>query len=214
VHPDPSRPDFLKVPATRAYDYRQCRRCHAVAYDRYLAGAHAEALAKEAAGGQPTDRIAPTCGDCHSAHYEPAKQTRVAVGRGMVDTCGRCHPGHTKSYLKDIHGKAGVHLGNPKSAFCTDCHGAHSAVALKDPQAALPVCRRCHSEAPADFTGYVIHASLEGVGGETSPKKGAVTWIHRVQTIAVAVVVLSLVVFFGHALLWLLRETHDKLRKP
>jgi len=132
----------------------------------------------------------------------------------MVVTCGRCHPDHTASYLENIHGKAGVNLGNAKSAFCTDCHGAHSVTALKTPDATLPACLRCHPKAQTEFANFVIHASLASVSGEDSPKKASVVWIHRVQVVAVAVVVLSLVFFFGHTLLWLLRETHEKLRKP
>lgn len=218
-HPDPADPGFLKTPAVRAYDYGQCRRCHPVAYGRYLTGGHAEALAKEAArhAGQEaadTPRTpAPTCGDCHSSHYERSSQSRVEIGRRMVDTCGRCHSAHAASYLENIHGKAGVNLGNPQSAFCTDCHGAHSVSALKTPEAALPICRRCHPEAESEFTNVVIHASLDSAFGEDSPKKASIVWIRRVQIAAVAVVALSLIFFFGHTLLWLIRETHEKLRK-
>ena len=218
-HPDRAHPDFLKKPATRAYDYRQCRRCHQVVYDRYQIGVHAEALAKEAAASPaqgvptPSRMPAPTCGDCHSSHYARSKSTRVDIGRQMVVSCGRCHPDQAASYLENIHGKAGVNLGNSESAFCTDCHGAHSVVSLKNPEATLPSCRRCHPKAETEFANFVIHASLESASGEDSPKKGSVVWIHRIQMAAIAVVVLSLVFFFGHTLLWLLRETHQKLRK-
>lgn len=219
-HPDPSRPDFLTASAVRSYDYRQCRRCHAVAYDRYLTGAHAEALAKEQtapleAQDAAAPRLpAPTCGDCHASHYDRSQLDRVQIGRRMVETCGRCHPGQAASYLENIHGKAGVNLGNAAAAFCTDCHGAHSVAALKTPQEALPACRRCHPKAESRFTSFVIHASPPSAPGEDSPKQEAIVWIQRVRTAAVAVVVLSLLFFFGHSLLWLLRETHEKLRKP
>ena len=219
-HPDRAHPDFLKKPATRTYDYRQCLRCHKVAYDRYQTGAHAKARAKEAAESPPQGlpdhpgMPAPTCGDCHSSHYERSKLSRLDIGRQMVDTCGKCHPEHTASYLENIHGKAGVNLGNPKSAFCTDCHGAHAIGSLKTPEATLPTCQRCHPEAETEFANFVIHASIDSVSGNDSPKKASVIWIHRVQIAAVVVVALSLVFFFGHTLMWLLRETHEKLRKP
>jgi len=46
-----------------------------------------------------------------------------------------------------------------------------------------------------------------------SPKSSSIVWIQRVQTVAIAVVALSLIFFFGHTILWLLREKHEKLRK-
>jgi hypothetical protein len=84
---------------------------------------------------------------------------------------------------------------------------------LKTPEEALPVCRRCHPEAGAAFTRAVIHASPESVAGEASEKSGAVMWIHRVRKAAVILVALTLVFFFGHGFLWVLRELHEKLRK-
>jgi hypothetical protein len=86
-------------------------------------------------------------------------------------------------------------------------------LALKTPEAALPICRRCHPDATSEFANVVIHASADSVFDEDSPKKTSIVWIRRVQTAAVAVVTLSLIFFFGHTLLWLIRETHEKLRK-
>lgn len=222
-HPDPEAPAFLSKPATRAFDYSRCRTCHQVAHDRYLEGAHARALAEQTlekkaspAAAKPT-KPAPTCGECHSSHYERSHRSRVEIGRQMVDTCGRCHEAHAASYMKNIHGKVGVNLGNPQSAYCTDCHGAHANTALAKPERALPACQRCHAKADAAFAGFVIHDTValaggDGDGDDTS-KTGSILWIHRIRLAAIAVVVLSLAFFFGHSCLWLLREFHEKLRK-
>ena len=219
THPDPHRPDFLKKSATRLYDYRRCQKCHKLSYQRYLKGKHAKALKEETASvGKQTlpekmKHPAPTCGECHSAHYDSAGMSRVAMGQRMISRCGRCHKEHTASYLDNIHGKLGVNLANKASAFCTDCHGAHKVTALEKQDDALAVCQRCHPKAASEFTQFVIHASVTGLAAEESPKNKSIVWIQRVKIVAIAVVGLSLIFFFGHTILWLLREKHEKLRK-
>jgi hypothetical protein len=225
LHPDPNRPDFLKKSATRQFDYRRCQKCHNLSYQRYLKGKHAKALEEETeSAGKNKAPVketqaakekypAPTCGECHSAHYDPAGMSRVAMGARMTSRCGRCHKEYSESYLDNIHGKLGVNLANKASAFCTDCHGAHNVVALEKQQDALTVCQRCHPKAGTEFTQFVIHASVDEAVAKESPKSSSIVWIQRVQTVAIAVVALSLIFFFGHTILWLLREKHEKLRK-
>lgn len=220
THPDPSQPEYLKKDTTRSYDYRRCQKCHKLSYERFLVGEHAKALAKENnksdAGNKvqpPDSKQAPTCGDCHSSHYVRSKLSRASIGQQNVDRCGKCHAEHAASYLDNIHGKLGVNLGNPDSAFCTDCHGAHTAISLKKPEDALVVCRRCHPRAESEFTNFVIHASLTGDVAGKSSKKSSLIWIKRVRIAAIAIVGLSLIFFFAHSALWLLREVHEKLRK-
>ncbi len=222
-HPDPDSPDYLKTPATRRFDYSRCRKCHQVAHDRYLEGGHAKALAKEAEAAAEAEgsdaaeaappRQAPTCGECHVSHYERSKKSRVAVGQAMVSVCGRCHRAHSESYMDNVHGRSGVDLENEKSAYCSDCHGAHRVVSLKKAEDALPVCRRCHPKAEAGFADVVIHAAPAVLTEAGTPKDGSILWIQRIRIAALAVVAVSLVFFFGHSLLWLLREIHEKLRK-
>jgi cytochrome c553 len=184
-----------------------------------LEGEHAKALSKEIAdaGADGTElkkkTPAPTCGECHSSHYDRSGLSRVEVGKRMIAVCGRCHREQAASYLENIHGKVGVNLENPAAAFCTDCHKAHTVASLKEPAAALPVCRRCHPKAEAEFTNFVIHASLSGLPDSDSPKRQSILWIQRIKFAAIAVVALSLIFFFGHSLMWLLRELHEKLRK-
>ncbi len=219
IHPDPQRPDFLKKSATRRYDYGRCQKCHKLSYQRYLKGKHANALKEETvSAGKHKPPVtekhpAPTCGECHSSHYDSAGMSRVAVGQRMISRCGRCHQEHTDSYLENIHGKLGVNLASKASAFCTDCHGAHQVIAFEKQEDALTVCQRCHAKAASEFTKVVIHASVTGLAVKESPKNKSIVWIQRVEIIAIAVVALSLIFFFGHTILWLLREKHEKLRK-
>jgi uncharacterized protein with PIN domain len=221
AHPDNQKPDFLKRSATRSFDYSRCQKCHKISYQRYLKGEHAKALTKEIRetdSNQPDPGVnektpAPTCGDCHSSHYDRSGLNRVDVGKRMVKRCGQCHKTQALSYMENIHGRVGVDLNNPSSAFCTDCHQAHSMTSLKDPKTALPACRRCHPTAETEFSNVVIHASIANLTTDDSPKHRSILWIHRIKIFMIAVVALSLVFFFGHSLLWLLRELHEKLRK-
>lgn len=218
-HPDEKRPDFLKQPATRTYDYKRCARCHALSFERSLEGGHAKALREEK---NPTEKKtavtgkkmpAPSCGECHGAHYERSGLSRVAVGRRMLGMCGSCHPNQAAAYHDNIHGRMGIDLGNPKAAFCTDCHGAHTVTSLKKPETALSVCRRCHPKAETEFAGFVIHAGIVPAAGPDAPKYAEIVWIQRVRWVALAVLLLSVVFFVSHSFLWVLREIHEKLRK-
>ena len=218
-HPNEQAPGFLKKDSVRKFDYTRCQTCHRESYRQYLMGEHAKALQKErkvSAEGkvqEPNKKKAPVCGDCHSSHYGKSGLSRVQIGRNMAESCATCHPAQTASYLKNYHGKTGVLLGYDKSAYCTDCHGAHNCVSLKDKKNALIACQRCHPEAETKFTDFVIHDTLVGVPDQDKDKRERVTIINTVRTIALIVVGLVLAFFLVHTLLWMLRELHEKLRK-
>ena len=218
-HPDSTDSRFLKKDAVRKYDYKRCQTCHRLDYERYLQGAHAKALQKEQAsaikeGGQEPRIKAPTCGDCHSAHYEKAHGSRLETGRQMTEVCGSCHPAQKMTYLENYHGKAAVNLGKTTAAFCADCHGAHNCLSLKDRKEALQACRRCHPQASINFAGQVIHPTLPS-DIKVDPEKAAEVKVIKLVTIIMGALVLVVVVFFyGHSFLWLLREIHEKLRRP
>ncbi len=219
-HPDSTDSRFLKKDAVRKYDYQRCQNCHRLDYERYLRGAHAKALQKEQAGLSLTKEAqtpkikAPTCGDCHASHYEKAHESRLEKGRQMTEQCGFCHPAQKKTYLENYHGKAAVGLGKTSAAYCTDCHGAHTCLSLKDRKEALQSCRRCHPRASVSFAGMVIHPALpEDI--QTAPEKAARVAVIKLVTVLMGALVLIVVLFFyGHSFLWLLREIHEKLRRP
>lgn len=83
THPDNANPEFLKKAATRSFDYSRCQKCHKLSYQRYLEGEHAKALTKEienaGADGAELNKKppAPTCGECHSSHYDRSGLSRV-----------------------------------------------------------------------------------------------------------------------------------------
>lgn len=222
-HPDPDREDFLQRSALRSFDYEKCKRCHELAYERYLQGGHAKALqeAQDAnteslLQNRPEEELAPSCGHCHNVHIDQPGLDRIQIGRRQATVCASCHPEHLQTYLKSTHGKIALNLGNPDGAFCTDCHGAHTNHSLQDQETNLRACRRCHSQAGLGFTSIIMHSPMDKaaiLGTKNQDKiQTAHTIINIVRTLFIAFVILVLSLFLLHTLLSFLREAHQKLR--
>ncbi len=120
--------------------YEGCKRCHYANYTRTLDSIHFSVLA---AG----DASAPTCVDCHSAHYvSPPDQPRARISQ----TCSECHEAVYDVYRASVHGQALVNDANTDVPVCTDCHGSHR---IQDPRltsfkvATPELCGRCHGDA-------------------------------------------------------------------
>jgi hypothetical protein len=218
-HPDPEDAESLKKEATRTYDYGRCKSCHRQSYERYLLGEHAKALGEEqkrpaqGEGAKSESRKAPTCGHCHSAHYSESHLSRMETGREMTEVCSSCHQAQMITYLEDYHGKTAVNLGHTASAYCTDCHGAHNCISLKDKKVALAACQRCHPQAQEKFAEFVIHPTIKDLTEKDKDKITHVTVIKAVTAIMLIIVILVVGFFYGHSFIWLLRELHEKLRK-
>lgn len=218
VHPDRKDPTAIKKDSVRSYDYKRCAACHPEAYERYLTGEHAKVLAKQEqdklSGAEETsrERLAPTCGDCHSSHYVQSKLSRVEKGAQMAETCGKCHKTQEESYLKDIHGRMGVFLKKKESAYCSDCHGAHSCESLKDEQKALTACQRCHRDATVGFAGVIIHPGSADISKKDPKKQADIALIGTIKRIAQTGIFLFLAFFALQTFVWILRELHQKLR--
>jgi hypothetical protein len=218
VHPNREDPTAMKKNVVRSYDYKRCASCHPEAYQRFLQGEHAKELAKEKQAPQsdgkvpPPEKWAPTCGDCHSSHYAQSKRSRVQLGTQMIETCGKCHKAQEASYLKDIHGRMGVFLEKKASAYCTDCHGAHTCESLKDKHKALEACRRCHKDATIQFAGIVIHAGQQDISKKDPEKQANATLVGTVKSIAQTGTIILLAFFTLQTFVWILRELHRRLR--
>jgi len=213
-HPDKKSPVYLKQDPKRTFDYSVCAKCHKKAYDRYLKGEHAKALEKEKKTGEISKTGgAPTCGDCHSAHYTKSHLSRVEIGQAMTETCGTCHPDQRDSYLANYHGKAAVNLKHEKAAYCTDCHGAHDAISLKDATQTLKTCRRCHPDATKNFSDIIIHDSTLNIDKKSERKQSDLNKVQFWGFLSFIFIVLVLVLFYSHSLLMMLRKIHEKLRK-
>jgi hypothetical protein len=218
-HPDPEAAEFLKKEASRIYDYGRCKSCHRQSYERYLLGEHAKSLKQEQqetgseGAVEPKKKKAPTCGDCHSAHYSRSHVSRLETGRDMTEVCGSCHLAQKITYLENYHGKTAVNLGGTVSAYCTDCHGAHQCISLKEKKAALAACQRCHPKAQEMFTEFVIHPTTKDLTEKDKDKAGRVAVIKAVTVIMSILVILVVCFFYGHSFVWILRELHERLRR-
>ena len=218
-HPSPSNPETLQLDIRRAYDYSRCAKCHKKAHERYQEGEHGRKRQAELAAEEEADRVvtrfAPTCGHCHSSHYQKSHLSRVETGRNMLVTCGACHEEQKRSYLENYHGKAAVNLGDERAAYCTDCHGAHTCASLKsDADAVLTTCRQCHPDAGPGFAQIVIHNSTEATEEKSPEKRAFISRIHLAGSLSFAFVAILLVCFYSHSFLLMLRKIHHKLRKP
>ena len=202
-HPDPK---LLGRFSTLLFDYKKCEKCHPQEYQRYLNGAHAKALVER-------KKDAPTCGNCHVTHYVLSGQSRVELGKWMTEMCGVCHPVEKRTYLENYHGKTAALLGYEASAYCTDCHGAHTCLSLKKREVALEACQKCHPDAKIRFAEFVIHASEEGVKKEEVERLEKLRIIKWIE-VGFGVFVFGVLAFFySHTLIWILRKAHEWLKK-
>lgn len=213
-HPDPRSPQYLKQAARQVFDYQYCAKCHSMAVQRYGQGKHAEEMLKQAKESvKPGKFAAPTCAHCHNPHTVIPHQGRIELGRVQVEVCGSCHQAQKATYLENYHGQAAANLGYDKAALCSDCHGAHTVVSLKKSEAALKACQRCHPEATPSFAQMVIHPSPPEVKADQSPKAERVAVIQALVIIMAVIALVTILGFYGHSFLWMLRELHEKIRR-
>ncbi len=201
--------DNIEKDARTLFDYKACERCHPQEYAAYNKGVHAEVLSGVREKKSTYD--APTCGYCHSPHYDPANRTRAELLSAQADICGACHPVERETYLQNIHGKAAVNLGDTNSAGCTDCHGGHQAVSLTKAEDALAVCQRCHPAATTNMTGFLIHAQ-ENIPAPDARRATESTILFGAKIFFTLLIIGVLGFFYAHTLLWLIRSAHRKMR--
>jgi len=201
-HPDPK---LLSRVSTLLFDYKKCEKCHPQEYQRYLKGAHAKALVER-------KKDAPTCGNCHVTHYVLSGRSRLELGKWMTEMCGVCHLVQKRTYLENYHGKTAALLEYEASAYCTDCHGAHTCLSLKKKEVALEACLKCHPNAKLRFTDFVIHTSEEGVKKEDVEKLKKLKVIKWIEIGFGLLVVGILAFFYSHTLVWMLRKAQERLK--
>jgi predicted CXXCH cytochrome family protein len=160
--------DVTSPAVPRSRISQTCARCHQEIYQSYAQSVHGKALLKE----ENVD--VPVCTDCHRSHDIEDPRT-VSFHLKTPDLCARCHTDEKlmgkyglstsvlKTYLKDFHGvTASFHRREQPgpavlTAVCTDCHGVHDILPVKDPRSAVmkanlvKVCRKCHADATENF---------------------------------------------------------------
>ncbi len=173
-----------------------CAKCHKSIYEDYLSSDHS--ILKNS-----DDKKYPTCSTCHSAH----RISEIDKDKFMVEItnqCGQCHERLSETYKETYHGKAYM-LGDMDAAKCSDCHGAHKILNVKNPNSMVGynnivnTCKKCHSNATLEFTGYLTHA--------THNDNPILFWAFWGMT-SLLVLVFG---FFGlHTILWLPRSLKQR----
>jgi hypothetical protein len=209
---DPSVPhpnaEDLTLPATSLVDYAACESCHPQEVAATMGGVHAEAMA--APDPSVLEADPPTCGHCHNAHYATS-ETRAELLTTVSEACADCHLAALETYEENYHGQSAL-LGHEKTATCTDCHGAHTVLALQDPGESMPACKRCHPEATDSFVSHLIHAEETPNPDPDDPNAVEFQILFWVKIFFTVLVVGVLAFFYTHTGLWFLRSLHERLR--
>jgi hypothetical protein len=105
-----------------------------------------------------------TCVSCHGNHaVQPTNTAGFRVA--MTGECSRCHDEMGQRFFGGNPFGMQTHLGRPDVATCWDCHRAHLVLPVSDPRSPvnaaniLETCRRCHTNAPANFAGIEVHVA-------------------------------------------------------
>ncbi|HHJ14366.1 MAG TPA: cytochrome C [Gammaproteobacteria bacterium] len=177
-----------------------CGRCHAEELSEYRLSIHGASLKT------PWKGDSATCTDCHSAH-EIAGKGELQSHRVITEECASCHSREVRSYKATTHGQL-AWLGDKDVAQCKDCHAPHSTHKVDSPmslvseQNILQTCRECHQDAGPDFVHFRAHADLGDI--QRNPE---LWWLARAM---LGIIVLTLVFFYSHSMLWFWRELKSR----
>lgn len=127
---------------------------HKEAHRLHLSGVHAKI--------QQNGKPAAECKDCHTilgdmtTDLPPTDPNSTVFATNQEKTCGRCHENALGTFHNSIHGKL-LDKGDTRAASCSDCHGNHKILAVKDANSKLSrehlpeVCIKCHSGIVPDY---------------------------------------------------------------
>ena len=189
----------------RALNFREnspqmCGDCHQKALKNYQKSVHGAALKT------PWKGDSATCTDCHSSH-DIADAKSLGAHRIVTKNCGNCHENEVRSYMLTTHGQL-AWLGDEKVARCIDCHSGHNTHKIDDPlskiskQNRLKTCKECHKDAGDKIVQYHPH------GNTTDFNKYPSMYI--IGKFMVWVVILVLIFFYSHSVLWFIREYKER----
>jgi cytochrome b subunit of formate dehydrogenase len=189
-----------------------CGKCHRMIEDRLQKSVHGGltgpggAVKTAAPGGEIMRK--PSCTDCHQRHDRPRADT-TGFRLDISGSCGNCHTDLQRRYRLSLHG-ALSNLGYGSAANCSDCHGAHDILPVKDENSHLSLnnrietCRKCHPRAVANLAGFDPHADHH------DPDRSPL--LHAVYLVLMTFLIGTFVVFGIHSILWLIRGLIDVLQ--
>jgi hypothetical protein len=199
--------------ASLMHPFRQletCATCHDSTAAQWRADVHADTLRKlVAAGALDADpELLPGCTACHGAHGM-IRPNSPGFEHAEVARCQRCHQERARTFFKSYHGKATA-LGSEVAASCAQCHGAHGIRPSTEPaslvhQANLvETCGACHENARPAFVKYDSHP--DPFNRARNP------WIFASFVFMNSVLIMTLLVFGLHTVLWWIRIVIDRRR--
>lgn len=197
--------DVAKPDVPRSRISKTCARCHGEVFQEYVQSVHGKVLVEE------ENADVPVCTDCHRSHNIEDPRT-AAFHLRTPALCARCHADATlmkkyglstsvlQTYLTDFHGMTASFYKEEQAtpgaftATCTDCHGVHTILPVKDPRSTVmkanltKVCQKCHPNATENFpAAWLSHY-------EPSPSKAPlVYYVKLFYQIFIPFVVLGLV---------------------
>lgn len=178
-----------------------CGTCHEDHLEEYAGSVHGQVVIdkKDAKGA--------ICSDCHQPHGVDKTSSPVAK-LGAVKACATCHQENAASFADTYHGQVTT-LGYTSSAMCFSCHGSHDIRSPEDPKSTvhpdnrLKTCQSCHKEASVRFASFQPHGHARDF--ERYPQ----IWL--ATKFMVGLLVGTFAFFWLHLLLWLYRESRDRL---
>jgi len=126
-----------------------------------------------------------TCASCHAevtARHPDDSKVLPPVN------CASCHEKQSNSYGVSVHGLA-LKSGDPGSATCRDCHGAHEILPPASPASPLhftrqgETCGACH-EAEARDVAASVHGKASAAGKRDAPVCTDCHSEHRIEALS------------------------------
>jgi cytochrome b subunit of formate dehydrogenase len=124
-------------------DEKSCRQCHKEQVVAHTDSMHAKAK----------DPV--TCDNCHGDMHDIKTKDDPEAPMGkvlQVSTCGECHDTEkVRAYRSSVHGQGVLRSGLSVAPTCSDCHGSHGMLKVKDPDAKvarahiIDTCGKCHT---------------------------------------------------------------------
>ncbi|HSJ14729.1 MAG TPA: hypothetical protein VK939_09940 [Longimicrobiales bacterium] len=186
-----------------------CGGCHETIAALWQEDVHFDTLrARTSADPHAAAETLPGCTACHDGHGM-VRTGGTAFTAQSVERCTACHERKGKSFFGSYHGKATA-LGSKVAASCADCHGAHGirpsteTASRTHPDNLVATCGECHTHARAAFVRYDTHP--EPLNRARNP------WIFYAFVFMNSVLVMTLIVFGLHTLLWWIRIVLDRRR--
>ncbi|HSM20723.1 MAG TPA: cytochrome b/b6 domain-containing protein, partial [Rubrivivax sp.] len=146
-----------------------CVECH----EEEIAEFHNSAHGTEA----HLDEDAANCGKCHGNVHTLPRRPGLEAPLSPINqmyTCGQCHGDMMEGYLHSSHAKARLAKGLNNSPSCTDCHGGHDILPMKNPESRTSaqhspeMCGSCHEFVLNQWRDESTHGALWKEGKPTA----------------------------------------------